>query len=220
MSKGSFLERWSRRKLGAGEADEPQPGPDQDSATPPETEAVADPPVEETLDEAELARLPSLDAFTLKTDLAPFMRKGVPHALRNAALRKMWMLDPAIRDHQDLARDYAWDWNTPGGVPGNAGTISRDSLARMLESLNPRPADPEAVGSKPAESSPGAAEQETARAPDAGDAAEGAEAEAHPPTPQGPAEASAPQETEPAREADRTADRTVRPRRHGGAAPV
>jgi hypothetical protein len=30
----------------------------------------------------------------------------------------MWSLDPAIRDYVGDARDYAYDWNTPGGVPG------------------------------------------------------------------------------------------------------
>jgi hypothetical protein len=43
----------------------------------------------------------------------------VPQILRNAAMRRMWVLDPAIRDYVDPALDYAYDWNIPGGVPGN-----------------------------------------------------------------------------------------------------
>ena len=31
----------------------------------------------------------------------------------------MWALDPKIRDYVGEARDYAYDWNTPGGVPGS-----------------------------------------------------------------------------------------------------
>ena len=202
MSKDGFLERWSRRKL--ARTDEPGPEPDRE---PEDAAPAAEAPAEETLDEAELARLPSLESFTLKTDLAPFLRKGVPHALRNAAMRKMWMLDPAIRDHKDLAVDYAWDWNTPGGVPGNSGTISRDSVARMMESLNPEPKEPATSVVEPAEN---AAEQPVVAS------AEGEQPEAL---------AGLPQEREGrsarlAPEADPAADRPSRPRRHGGAAPV
>ena len=208
MSKDGFLERWSRRKL--ARTDEPGPEPDR---APEEAEPVAEAPAEETLDEAELARLPSLESFTLKTDLAPFLRQGVPHALRNAAMRKMWMLDPAIRDHKDLAVDYAWDWNTPGGVPGNSGTISRDSVARMLEGLNPKPKDPAAVVSEPADT---AAEEPVAGPSDAEGATEGAEHQPQTAMPQVRADPSAPFSPE----ADRTVDRAPRPRKHGGAAPV
>lgn len=193
MSNGGFFERWSRRKLGAGEVEEPVHSLDESQVP------GADAPEEEELDEAELARLPSLESFTLGTDLAPFLRKGVPHALRNAAMRKMWMLDPAIRDHKDLAVDYAWDWNTPGGVPGNSGTISRDSVARMLESLNPKR---EEAASAPAE------EESVASVPD--------DAEAKP-----AAQEQMPKEPDDnAPDAIRTGDRMARPRRHGGAAPV
>lgn len=212
MSKGGFVERWSRRKLAAGNA-EPGPGRDQapDVSQVPEAPPLADPAVEETLNEAELAQLPSLESFTIKTDLTPFLRKGVPHALRNAAMRKMWMLDPAIRDHKDLAVDYAWDWNTPGGVPGNSGTISRQSVERMLESLNPKPKEPATAQSDPVDDTPDARESTAAAAPEA-------QAQTHSPV-------SMPQETpgkgvsdEP--DATRADDLMPRPRRHGGAAPV
>ena len=194
MSRDGFLERWSRRKL----ARRDEPGPELDQAPNDLTPVAA--PVEEPLDEAELARLPPLESFTLETDLAPFLRKGVPHALRNAAMRKMWMLDPAIRDHKDLAVDYAWDWNVPGGVPGNTGTISRDRLARMLESLNPKPKEPETARNDPPGDLPDAVESMVATAPTAEDA---------------------PDRTDPdAPEVTGAGDGRSRPRRHGGAAPV
>jgi hypothetical protein len=125
----------------------------------------------------------------------------VPQALKNAAMRKMWMLDPAVRDHVDFAVDYAWDWNTPGGVAGNAGTISQDSITRMMEALKPK-AKPEP-------------EATVAGAPDEPEAAASAEPEAHAEAeaPQEAAEADAPATPEEPREAPR-------PRRHGGAAPV
>jgi hypothetical protein len=195
MSRDGFFERWSRRKLSEGEADEPQVPAEAEAA--PET--GPDEPDEEVLDEAELDKLPSLDAFTVKTDLAPFLRKGVPPALKNAAMRRMWMLDPAVRDHVDCAVDYAWDWNTPGGVAGNAGTISQDSLARMMDGINPKPKD------KPE------AEETVAGAPD--EAAQSAVPEAQAEVPQEPVEADPPETPEESR-------RQPRPRRHGGAAPV
>jgi len=206
MSTGGFLERWSRRKLAEGKADDPQSEHIVEEAPP-----AAEPLVEETLDEAELARLPSLESFTLKTDLTPFLRKGVPHALRNAAMRKMWMLDPAIRDHKDLAVDYAWDWNTPGGVPGNSGAISRDSLARMLESLNPKPKEPETAGSEPLDEAPQASAGLTKPPPDA-------QPQRSPPTQISQDEPDR-NDANPAEESQ-ASEPPTRPRRHGGAAPV
>lgn len=157
---GGFLERWSRRKLEAKERPE-------DEALPPEAEApaaaqgepgrAADPsgvpaasrdgapePQDEgdAISEEELAALPPIESFTLETDLAPFLRRGVPKALKNAAMRKMWLLDPVIRDHRDVAVDYAWDWNTPGGVPGNDGVISPESARKMFEALTAKPPEP------------------------------------------------------------------------------
>jgi hypothetical protein len=198
MSRDGFLERWSRRKL----ADNKEPEAEQ----PAEAAAPVDEPDEEELDEEELdeeelAKLPSLESFTVTTDLAPFLRKGVPQVLKNAAMRKMWMLDPAVRDHKDFAVDYAWDWNTPGGVPGNAGTISQDSITRMMDALKPKPKpEPEeAIAGVPDEPEESAIPETPAEA--------GTE------TPQVAVEDDAPAKPEESRAAPR-------PRRHGGAAPV
>jgi hypothetical protein len=200
MSRDGFLERWSRRKL----ADGRKPEPEAEAEQPVEEAAPVDEPdeegrEEEQLDEEELAKLPSLESFTVRTDLAPFLRKGVPQALKNAAMRRMWMLDPAVRDHIDFAVDYAWDWNTPGGVPGNAGTISHDSITRMMDALKPKDApEPEAT---------------VAGAPDEAEVAESAVPEAPAETPQEAVEADQPETPEEPRP-------EPRPRRHGGAAPV
>lgn len=202
MSRDGFLERWSRRKLSRTE----EPAPEPDDVAP-----VAAAPDEEVLDEAELARLPPLESFTIETDLAPFLRKGVPHVLRNAAMRKMWMLDPAIRDHKDLAVDYAWDWNVPGGVPGNSGTISRDSLARMLENLNPKPKEPESARPGPGDETPEAVASTAAAVPDA-------QPQSHSPAPI--SQDSPDGNDSDAPEATKARERLSRPRRHGGAAPV
>jgi hypothetical protein len=206
MSRDGFLERWSRRKLAEGR--EPEPAAEQ----PAEKAAPVEEPDEEELGEEELAKLPSLDSFTVKTDLAPFLRKGVPQVLKNAAMRRMWMLDPRVRDHVDFAVDYAWDWNTPGGVPGNSGTISRDSITRMMDALNPKPKpEPEAAVAGVPDEAKGA---ESA----APEAQTEAQSETQSET-QSEALAEVPQEAV-EDDSPRPDDLAPRPRRHGGAAPV
>ncbi|SEO82481.1 Protein of unknown function [Methylobacterium sp. ap11] len=125
MSDG-FLSRWSRRKR--DEARRPVEVPEA-----PATDVAAELAEEGSLTPEELAALPSLDTLTAATDLAPFLRAGVPRVLRNAALRRMWSVDPAIRDFVSEAREYAYDWNTPGGVPGTGGLIPAEEVRAMVE---------------------------------------------------------------------------------------
>ncbi|WP_432443236.1 DUF3306 domain-containing protein [Methylobacterium aquaticum] len=126
MSDG-FLARWSRRKR-----DEARRPPEPPAVVP---EAASPAEDETSLSPEELAQLPSLDALTAATDLTPFLRTGVPRVLRNAALRRMWSIDPAIRDFVSEAREYAYDWNTPGGVPGTGGAISAEDVRAMVEKV-------------------------------------------------------------------------------------
>lgn len=140
MSGEGFLDRWSRRKRTARPAEPQATGPDPQSATQPDLAPEPAPPLvppdpPETLPPEELARLTPLEQMDADTDLGQFLRKGVPQALRNAALRRKWMLNPAIRDHDDIAVDYAWDWNVPGGVPGDGGPLNQDRVARMARQL-------------------------------------------------------------------------------------
>ncbi|MFL5218102.1 MAG: DUF3306 domain-containing protein, partial [Microvirga sp.] len=114
----------------------------------------------------ELAALPKVEEITAASDISGFLRRGVPDALRNAALRRMWTLDPAIRDFVGEARDYAYDWNTPGGVPGAGALDPGDDVAAMVRSVfgeSPPAAPPlEAKGSQNREAvaaSPGNASQ-------------------------------------------------------------
>jgi Protein of unknown function (DUF3306) len=62
-------------------------------------------------------------------------RKRVPEHLRNAALRKSWALDPAIRNYVNPALDYAYDWNTRGGVPGSSEIGSGMDVARLVSQI-------------------------------------------------------------------------------------
>jgi len=128
---GGFLSGWSRRKL---EAKRQEPADEVDVAVP-QTE-VADAPPEVLADDPDLiAALPSLDDITAGTDIKPFLAKGIPASLKNAALRRLWSASPSVRDYADPAVDYAWDWNAPGGVPGGGGVLSESSVAKMVKDL-------------------------------------------------------------------------------------
>lgn len=122
----TFFSRWSKRKR----TSETEPATPEVDPPAPAPEVVPD--AVESLSEEEIAALPPVDMFTIETDIRPFLQKGVPQALRNAALRRKWMLTPSIRDHADPAVDYAWDWNTPGGVPGDGLGPSLEKGAQML----------------------------------------------------------------------------------------
>ncbi len=137
--EGGFLRNWSRRKLAAKRE---QSIPTDEPVTPVE---AADPQLpEEAIDEqAIIDALPSLDEITAGFDIKPFLAKGVPAPLKNAALRKLWLVSPAVRDYSDPAVDYAWDWNAPGGVPGGGGVLSSQSVEKMVKDLIGGKAEPE-----------------------------------------------------------------------------
>src|SRR5712672_997548 len=120
-----FLARWSQRKH---EAKRDGPAPAAESAVPTEPVAEAEP-------EFDLSSLPKLEAMTATTDITGFLRKGVPEHLRNAALQKSWALDPAIRNYVNPALDYAYDWNTPGGVPGSSEIGAGMDVARLVSQI-------------------------------------------------------------------------------------
>ncbi len=138
---GSFLSRWSRRKRAAGaDAAPPPPAappgavPAPPGAVPPEgvppervPSGAAAPDARAAFDPASL---PPLDSLTADSDFACFLREEVPPALRRAALRRAWTLDPAIRDFVGPA-DYAWDFNAPDGMPGFSLELTGD-VGRLL----------------------------------------------------------------------------------------
>jgi len=139
---GGFLGRWSRRKAQARTRPESETDGGEASAAKGAPEGRADLQADLKKDEEvfDLTKLPSLEEITGQTNLSDFMRKEVPAALRNAALKKAWALDPAIRDYVNPAMEYAYDWNTPGGVPGN-GPIDTaiETLREMVASAQSTP---------------------------------------------------------------------------------
>jgi hypothetical protein len=129
-----FLSRWSQRKQ---EAKQPEPKPEA-PATAPDVPSTQVPEAAEP--EFDISSLPTLEELTGSTDITAFLRKGVPEHLRNAALRKSWALDPAIRNYVNPALEYAYDWNTPGGVPGSSELGAGVDVARLVSQIIGEPA--------------------------------------------------------------------------------
>jgi hypothetical protein len=123
-----FLARWSQRKreTKAPEREAPIAGAD----VPPSPVAESD-----ATQQFDLSSLPKLEDLTETTDITGFLRKGVPEHLRNAALRKSWALDPAIRNYVNPALEYAYDWNTSGGVPGSSEIGTGMDVARLVSQI-------------------------------------------------------------------------------------
>ena len=160
----TFFSRWSRRKRAAstsprlrgevGSRSDPGEGDSRDAP------AVESPPHPDPLPasgEREIARgegevpfdpatLPPIESIDAGTDVSAFLRPGVPADLAQAALRRAWVADPAIRDFVGLAEN-AWDFNAPGGVPGFEPLRAIDDVRRLaaqvvgvLPSAPPEPA--------------------------------------------------------------------------------
>lgn len=232
--RDGFLSAWSRRKLAArreAQAEDTEDAVLPDADLEPESaeaDLSVEPDDEDAVDSDFIANLPSIEDITGKTDLAPFMRRGVPLALRNAALRKVWTLNPLIRDHIDPALDYAWDWNAPGGVPGGGGTLTGEGVSQMVKNLmgDAKPANVANRALRVGDAAPTASTQD-----DDGEAAEpSVEESAEPVRRSDPAGADPPTaesfDTDPDGAADADADEEMRvkmplpsARRHGGALP-
>ncbi|WP_314945349.1 DUF3306 domain-containing protein [Bradyrhizobium cosmicum] len=111
MTEEEFLARWSRRKR-----ESKSNAPSAETAGPAGEAAVPSPAAEAEPD-VDLGSLPSIDAIAAGTDITAFLRKGIPPELMQAALRRAWTADPAIRDFVGLAEN-AWDFNDPNAMPG------------------------------------------------------------------------------------------------------
>jgi hypothetical protein len=143
-----FLARWSQRKQ---EAKQPESKSAAEADVPKELVAEGD-----ATQPFDLSSLPKLEDLTGTTDITGFLRKGVPEQLRNAVLRKSWALDPAIRNYVNPALDYAYDWNTPGGVPGNGEIGAGVDVARLVSQImgNGEPAAEPAIPAVAPENEP------------------------------------------------------------------
>jgi hypothetical protein len=216
----SFLTRWSRRKREGERAPAPEDAPPVEADAKPASDVAEAGETQAAPDEMppeELERLPRIEDITAETDIRQFLKRGVPRALRNAALRRKWLATPAIRDHKDCAVDYAWDWNTPGGVPGD-GFVNRESVARLVNAITGRaaPSEGSQAGSNQLETAApenlmdetgNKAEEAPAAMPESTQQTEMADQPAREPEATGPRQEAPSEDSSP-------------PRRHGRARPV
>jgi hypothetical protein len=126
----NFVSRWSRLKRGAA----------MDQKTgPAESPALPDAPASETFDPASL---PPIESITVDTDIRAFLRSGVPVKLAQAALRRVWVSDPAIRNFIGIAENQ-WDFTDPTAIPGFGPLRETDDVpslvAQALGTLNKLP---------------------------------------------------------------------------------
>jgi hypothetical protein len=155
------------------------------------------PPVERKPEEDAIdpATLPPLESLGPDSDYTAFLRKGVPEALKLAALRKAWMSDPFIRDFRSPAIEYGWDFTTP-----DYSLRATDDVEKLLDRILPRGEPAVAPASEPPQATPAGRQTEPSPPP----APAPPRVEAKPPAPQpAPAEAG---------------ERPLR-RKHGGALP-
>ena len=147
-----FLSRWSRRKRGvAGEAEQNTVVPAADGAVAGDTPVGDVQTIAEGEQPLDLTTLPDVDHLTADSNIVAFLDKRVPAALRNAALGRMWTLDPTIRDFIEVAENQ-WNWNIPGGAPfyeemlpgTGAGTLMSDATSAIARTVG------EVVSAKPA----------------------------------------------------------------------
>jgi hypothetical protein len=156
-----FLARWSRLKRDQAAPPAPQ-APAAPAPAPADEAALPEGKTREEL----IAALPKLEDLVPGQSLADFMRPWVPAALRHAALRRMWLLDPAISGYVDPALDYAYDYNTLGAAPGFGPMQASPEQVREVSEMfdralgvQPAAADGPAPGEtqeEPAQGEPGA----------------------------------------------------------------
>lgn len=157
-----FLGRWARRKREVQKRNLPSPplwGRAGEGGMPPSTEvasgtdgtAGAIPPSQpsptrgegsRTEPEPEMVEPPSLDLIDKDFDLAHWLKQNVPEEWKLKALRRAWESDPMISGYLDPARDYALDWNTPGGAPGYGPLTESDNVEEMLANIFGKPPEP------------------------------------------------------------------------------
>ncbi len=160
-----FVARWSRRKAAARAA---EPEPPAEDAVPQAGETSAG-EAERHANRA-AAEAIDLESLTENPDVTPFLKPGVPDAVRRAALRKLFRSNPVLANVDGLV-DYGEDFRNPsmilstfrsawqagrGYLDAGANRRNRTETARSDAGLPP-PTEPNVPPDDAAESDPQAA---------------------------------------------------------------
>ena len=129
MSESNVFVRWARLKQASRSLNaERAPAGGEPAAEPAVVNGEIDPPFD-------LASLPSIESITAHTDIAAFLRTGVPAELTRLALRRAWAADPAIRDFIGIAENQ-WDFNDPNAIPGFGPLDPTDNVADLVAKMS------------------------------------------------------------------------------------
>ena len=129
----NFLARWSRRKRETAPETREQLKPKNDGGDVASEASAASVSSSETKPPFDPASLPSIESIGAGSDIRAFLAAGVPADLTRAALRRVWLSDPNIRDFIGLSEN-SWDFNAPGAMAG-FGPIDKEEVGRLLTKL-------------------------------------------------------------------------------------
>jgi hypothetical protein len=134
---GNFVSRWSRLKRRA--AKDRETAPAQSAPSPEDVSTAAPAP------SFDPASLPPIESITIDTDIRAFLQSGVPTELAQAALRRVWVSDPAIRDFIGIAENQ-WNFTDPKAIPGFGPLRETDDVPSLVtQALGTLNKVPEAV---------------------------------------------------------------------------
>ena len=142
----NFLSRWARRKAEVQESEAEQAAAAQQTAEhdPPKELDDRDRPVTEE----EIAALPDPDKLEHGADFKPFLRPGIPQALRQRALRRIWRVNPAI-GFLDGMNEYDLDYTDAATVVENLKTAYQVGRCFVIPEEDEAPAETTEVAAKP-----------------------------------------------------------------------
>ncbi|MDJ0947562.1 MAG: DUF3306 domain-containing protein [Alphaproteobacteria bacterium] len=167
------LQRWARRKAAVGTETELAEGVSVDAAPEiaPGALREADPPAAppETPEEIPPEDLPDVESLDKDSDYTVFLRENVPQALRNMALRKLWLSDPVFANLDGLV-DYGEDFTDAATVIAGMKSAYQVGKGYITEEDERAAAEAEAEAEDAAETAADAKDPEAAEQDSDGDA--------------------------------------------------
>jgi hypothetical protein len=135
-SARNFLRRWSQRKRGAqGHADDRATSlEDEPHGAKARKDSRSVSATECTPPAFDPATLPPIESITATSDVRAFVAPGVPAELTRAALRRVWVTDPIIRDFVGIAENQG-DFTAPDGVPGFGSLPFTPEVRKIVAAL-------------------------------------------------------------------------------------
>lgn len=148
MTRESFLERWSRRKLDEEDIEAAEATEEAAQAEAP-LDASASGDVGEESAEPHPTELIDIDALNYSSDFTQFMAKGVPAAVKRRALRKLWTSNPVLanmdglNDYEDIVKTFGITELGKTGWKIGRGFLTDEDLGLTEPRSGAEPADEE-----------------------------------------------------------------------------